>query len=375
MVRIILIYGIAISFILLKLRQPFFSVNQEFIGQIFSLFSALYVCIFFFEVYRNKHGFYIILYSIISLLSLYFIQHESFSVIFSYISPLFIICSCYNKNDNKYLKPLSFLFISLFVLNGAISLYERLTETYIMEPDANDKVLMYQMNYGIEESANFRSFALFGHPLTNSNIMASMSFMFLYNNRIPDKVRFAFAALGFASLFCFNSRATIIISGLLLIPFLVKYYKYEVRRKFVFWCCIICIFTMLISNFSTYAGRLASGDIVDESAMARLATVYAFMNLSLSELIVGGNMDIMNENGYLAIIAWYGLIIGLLKIVLEIRFAYVFVRNDNRLTKFLIMSSLILIGSTNNNLAYPIVFPMYIMSLLFVNNISLKDNQ
>ena len=66
----------------------------------------------------------------------------------------------------------------------------------------------------------------------------------------------------------------------------------------------------------------------------------------------------------------YGLIIGGLKIVAELFFGYKFISNNNKKIRWIIFLSVILIGSTNNNLYGGRVFPFYLLCLAYIENYS-----
>lgn len=366
--RIIIIYVLSVLFLLMKMRQPFIPVNPTITGQMFSLFSIILLFTQIQLLVKYKYGLLIIIYLVLLFISLVFVQEKSYSAMFSWVTPL-IIAAVIQEKDRKKITPLMYLYLFVFVANACAAFYERFTLSLLMEPDVDDRILMQQMGYGESSSSSFRSFALFGHPLNNGNIMAFMSFIIFYTKTIPLKLRLLLTAIGLSSLFCFNSRGAILVSAGLLTPSVYHYVRYNTKHKFAVIIVIIIGVLALITNFAKFGGRLASDGIMDDSAMVRVLSIQEFLSIPFNTLLVGGYEMNYGENGYLMILAQYGLLVGGFKIVVELFLAYNIIgRQYSKMTKFIVMASLIVIGSTNNNLAFPLVFPMYVMCVNFILN-------
>ena len=366
--RIIIIYVLSVLFLLIKMRQPFIPANPIITGQMFSLFSIILLFTQILLLVKYKYGLLIIIYLVLLFISLVFIQEKSYSTMFSWVTPL-IIAAVLQKKDRKKITPLMYLYLFVFIANACAAFYERFTLSLLMEPDVDDRILMQQMGYGESSNTSFRSFALFGHPLNNGNIMAFMSFIIFYTKTIPLKLRLLLTAIGLSSLFCFNSRGAILVSAGLLTPSVYHYVRYNTKHKFAVIIVIIIGVLALITNFAKFGGRLASDGIMDDSAMVRVLSIQEFLSIPFNTLLVGGYEMTYGENGYLMILAQYGLLVGGFKIVVELFLAYNIIgRQYSKMTKFIVMASLIVIGSTNNNLAFPLVFPMYVMCVNFILN-------
>lgn len=350
------------------MRQPFIPANPTITGQMFSLFSIILLFTQIQLLVKYKYGLLIIIYLVLLLTSLVFVQEKSYSTIFSWVTPL-IIAAVLQEKDRKKIKPLMYLYLFVFIANACAAFYERFTLSLLMEPDVDDRILMQQMEIGESSSTSFRSFALFGHPLNNGNIMAFMSFIIFYTKTIPLKLRLFLTAMGLSSLFCFNSRGAILVSAGLLTPSVYHYVRYNTKHKFAVIIVIIIGVLALITNFGKFGGRLASDGIMDDSAMVRVLSIQEFLSIPFNTLLVGGYEMNYGENGYLMILAQYGLLVGGFKIVVELFLAFNIIGQQySKITKFIVMASLIVIGSTNNNLAFPLVFPMYVMCVNFILN-------
>lgn len=366
--RIIIIYVLSVLFLLMKMRQPFIPVNPTITGQMFSLFSIILLFTQIQLLVKYKYGLLIIIYLVLLFISLVFVQEKSYSAMFSWVTPL-IIAAVIQEKDRKKITPLMYLYLFVFVANACAAFYERFTLSLLMEPDVDDRILMQQMGYGESSSSSFRSFALLGHPLNNGNIMAFMSFIIFYTKTIPLKLRLLLTAIGLSSLFCFNSRGAILVSAGLLTPSVYHYVRYNTKQKFTVIIVILIGVLALITNFAKFGGRLASDGIMDDSAMVRVLSIQEFLSIPFNTLLMGGYEMTYGENGYLMILAQYGLLVGGFKIVVELFLAYNIIgRQYSKMTKFIVMASLIVIGSTNNNLAFPLVFPMYVMCVNFILN-------
>lgn len=350
------------------MRQPFIPSNPTITGQMFALFSIVLLLTQIRHLIKYKYGLLIIVYLVLLYFSLVFVQEKSYSTMFSWVTPL-IVAAVLQRKDLSKTKPLMYLFLVVFIANACAAFYERFTLSLLMEPDAEENILIQQMEYGENSNSTFRSFALFGHPLNNGNIMAFMSFIIFYTKVIPIKIRLLLTAMGLSSLFCFNSRGAILVSAGLLTPSIYQYVRYNAKHKFAVIIAIFVIAVYLITNFANFGGRLASEGVMDDSAMVRVLSIQEFMSIPFNTLLMGGYEMTYGENGYLMVLAQYGLIVGGFKIFVELFLSYKIIGQQyNMMTKFIIMASLIVIGSTNNNLAFPLVFPMYIMCVNFILN-------
>ena len=336
-------------------------INVSFLFMAIAYFFIAYHHLFL----RNRLALYSLIYIILLFLTLT-INDVNFHSIARCIAPIIMI-TIIEKRDYKYLKPIFYILLIFFILNAVIAIYERITMSYFLPIKANDNIMEDQAvgmiyTYGDE---GFRAFALLGHPLTNANIMAYMSFCFYFCNILNRKFRVGLLLLGYASLFAFNARGAILIMTLLLVPITFIYLK-TTKNKFITLVVLGLILYFGITYFNVFAGRLVSGEIKDDSSMVRILAVREFLSLDWSTLLMGGHKPTYGENGYLMTIEVYGLIVGGYKIFFELFFGYKIIPPIKTLFKVILILSVIGIGSTNNNLFYAKVFPFYILSVLFI---------
>lgn len=320
---------------------------------------------------NNKYRIAILFYFI----GLFFIvvinPKTSFHFVFRLVAPIIMICTIKEK-DFKFLKPAFYILILFFICNCFLSFYEKITMSYVFEISQKDEILQQQAGgmlflYGDE---GFRSFALIGHPLDNGNIMAFMTFIIFLTSCLNKYYKTILLLMGIASLFCFNARAALMISALLFVIITISLFR-EQKKNFYLASLLVVFAVFIVANFDVIGGRFITGSLNDDSAMVRFYSIKEFMSLTTTEFFWGGHKPEFGENGYLMTIEMYGIFVGLLKIVFEIFFSYKAIgRSTGKIDKWVILLSLIAIGSTNNNLYYAKVFPFYLICLLFITHYS-----
>lgn len=370
--KVVIYYIIVLLILNSSLYWSLINLNPAIvvISLAFCIFLLLPYC---FKNFKNiKYPWAIILYSLSLIATVFINDNISIHSILRFIAPLAIISSI-SGDDYKKVKGIYYLLSLFFVANCFLGLYERITMTHVLGVMDNDDVMEGQLGgmiytYG---EYGFRAFSLLGHPLTNANVMAFMSVLLYYSNEKLKYLKYAFLFLGYASLFAFNTRGAILIMSLLVLCILFEKFG-KSNHKFFFLLFTLIAVYYIISNFDSIGGRLASGGIEDDSSMVRVAAIYEFLSLSGTEFLFGGHVPIYGENGYLMTIEVYGIIIGGVKILFEMIYPYKII-NRNTKPKVIVLSSIILIGSTNNNLYYSTVFPLFMISLIFIYFFSEKN--
>lgn len=334
----------------------------------YTVLSCLSLLVFLKEIIKSHFFPFIAIYAIVLVYNCLVVKEPHYSTISLFIIPLLLCLIEYELNsDNR--KILLRFFVFVFLANAIVAYIERIIGFWIVPIDPNNYVLQGQMLEDKMDITSFRAFAFFGHPLTNGNVMAYMSFIILFTEYFSFKKRVVLFLIGISSLFCFNSRGALLVSGALLFPTLIILLKNvgkNHRLKFLSFLIVIAI--IVIINFDSFGGRLVTGDLNDRNTEVRLAAIREFLSYSLDSLLIGGISMKNGENGYLMTLAYYGLVAGTIKIALEIYFSYKMINVKSKWVRFIIMSALIIVGSTNNNLYYSVVFPWYILFVTFVIN-------
>lgn len=331
---------------------------------------------------KKKNIVFLAIFFILAILS-YLIRLSSDSPIPLYcvivrLLPLILYMSI-TKEEIRYFKPMGYLFIMIFIANCLLSYYERLTFSFVLNYDVEwvgnlQKDVLESGNRNFGEFLLFRPMALFGHPLTNANLISFMSFSIFFSNYFNRCFRILMLTMGGLSLICFNSRgAQLIFLGLLFL--LVIDYFLNRRNRFLpklfFGIALFYLATLVIDNFELLGGRFVTKGFEDDSTQVRVDAINYFFSLSFYDLLVGGNELKFGENGALMIIEELGLLLGGLFLYLHIYFSWKVLNYRTSIAKIIIFSAFFIVSCTNNNLYYPFVFSLYILFVICVNNTSI----
>lgn len=262
-----------------------------------------------------------------------------------------------------------YLYFSFFIIHMLLSIYEM-----------NNQILLFNYNYTesfsmYEDITKFRSFSLMEHPLRSANIVVIALSFVLVNRYINNYYKVFFLVLGTISLLCFNSRAAIITWGFILILYYLLFTKISIliitlsSIAFVFFSGIIDFSTLDLS----FLGRLAEEDnLSNSSSITRLLSYYYFWHSDwdLQNVIVGGRIiyipgtNISLENGILLTISWWGWIVGILKVLLELIISYNLINIYNVREKFILLFGCWGCAFANNNNFNTFVFAFFIISVI-----------
>lgn len=266
-----------------------------------------------------------------------------------------------------------------YIIECAFSIFERFMKQNIF-PWYNDNTDTLALGF-FDDISEFRSFGLMGHPLQNALTVCTIMTFILCSKKIKGNNKLILWALGFASLLCFNTRASIVGAILILIAYVGK--EYFSNRKISFGKRNLYIIGLVFLAFVSYdfiiqhnlGGRLMSmGLFDDESAQVRVNTWDLFDYFSPLSFLFGMDENqraiILNSAGliltenfwidYMFSIGLIGLTILLLSYILTIKTLY---KGYNKFDVFLTSSSFILIASTNNSLSDTWV-PIFIYMIL-----------
>ena len=182
------------------------------------------------------------------------------------------------------------LLLVLFVEAG-VAVYERITLTNLFADDE------FANNMNIYATWQFRSPALFGHPIANAMIVSAINIFVLASEYISDQKKLFVFFLTMIALLCFNERANIIFTFIFSIPYLYDIYNKNRRNINISFCfsVLFVIFVVFIcyAPYSDIGGRLFNREIgmSDESSSARLIAVYILKYLDENTLLYGGTND------------------------------------------------------------------------------------
>lgn len=262
-----------------------------------------------------------------------------------------------------------------YILECGIALIERILKINIFQLYINDAIVMTSDL----SSTEFRSIGLYGHPLQNALVVfCFIVFILIYENNI--KLKFGLASLGVISIFCFNTRAAIVMSAICFVTYIfywMKSYKKSSSIK------IITFITVFIIGFAFYymysvgiiGGRLSSMGLYDDkSASVRLDVFTVFDYYKLSDFITGisfNDLQILKyrtalfavENFWLNWLFSYGLVFVIGLVIFYIPLIKRLFQSEKNFAKYFIIIPFFVLASTNPSLAVSIV-PMSTFLLL-----------
>lgn len=275
------------------------------------------------------------------------------------------------SHPNRYKKVL----YCSFIFECGIAVMERILYTNIFQLSIGDNII----STADFDTTDFRSIGLYGHPLQNSVvILVFINFILVYEKNIL--LKFGLSALGILSIFCFNTRAAMVISGCSFLLYFSYWLKnsnipnYRKNISIILMLIVCSIFVYLFSQ-GVIGGRLSSmGLYDDDSAAARVDVFYIFKIYSLDNFIIGipfNKLQLVKyyaglyavENFWLNWLLSYGIIFVVGLIVFYMLFFKRIFRFETKFKTLFLIIPFIILASTNPSLAVSIV-PMTSFLLL-----------
>ncbi|MGQ7945104.1 hypothetical protein [Flavobacterium sp. WC2509] len=283
-----------------------------------------------------------------------FIQIQS--VLFFFLIPMIlsIILGTENKSNKRVIQ---YLILVFFIVECFLAIYERVFFTNIFSEGAES------FEY-FGEDWNFRSTALLGHPLNNALCISTiMGFIVISSIKIHYKM--LLLILGFISLLCFNARGATLIWICLAVIYIISLVTAKKTKNGIRF--LLLVFLLASAYFISLAvvnyglgGRLVNEKISGESSQARVDVFKAFTYIDENEFWLGNSekyLPIMHklgaggiENSYIVFIINYGIVLFIFLCIAYYFWFKRFLKLYTLFNKFIILSSFLLVGSTNNGL-------------------------
>lgn len=269
-----------------------------------------------------------------------------------------------------------------YLFECGIAIIEKLLYINIFQFDIGDEVVMMS---GLS-SQEFRSIGLYGHPLQNALVVFTfILFILIYESNI--KLKFLLSIIGVISIFCFNTRAAIVMSVLCIALYMLYWIKVTKKTSGIRITVLVCMFIVFVIIYNLYSsgvigGRLSSmGLYDDDSASVRIAAWTIFDYYDLSDFIFGINsteLELLKyrvglyaiENFWLNWILSYGVLFVAGLIMLYIPVMKKLFKKESKFNTFFIIVPFFVLASTNPSLAVSIV-PM--TSFLLLSYIMPRD--
>lgn len=236
----------------------------------------------------------------------------------------------------------------------------------------------------------FRSFGLFGHPLQNAVVVeVFILFILIYERNIKRK--YFLAILGVVAIFCFNTRAAIVMSSVSVAFYTLYWVRTErvsIHVKMALLIAFVAISAFVYHMFTQglIGGRLSSMGLYDEdSAGVRIEVWNIFNYYELKDFVFGiSEKELVFLKSRLGLIAvenfwfnWmltYGVVfvVGLVLFYIPV-FKKIF-SGTSLFTSMFLTIPFITLASTNPSLAVSIVpvssflLLSYIMPMSNINN-------
>lgn len=371
-----------VTFSLMSYFTPILYYVNANVLNVFMELSIIGLCFFRSRVIlNNKLLIPVLVYLLALFLGAFVLFPKSVSYYFGFASPMLLSLSV-KKEDYRYLKPLFVLIIAIFISDVLIAYYERFSMTHLFEVNAkvNKLDLLSEIYDDVNDENHYRAMALFGHPLTNSNILMFLSFVVYFSKLVPPLCnKFLLFISLFSIFYAFQSRGAAIISVLLLV---VVFWRDLMKQNFVMIILELFIVGIailyILNNIEEIAPRFVEKGLEDESSYARFLTFQFFLSKSLEEMFFGGFENPFGENGIIMVLGEFGIIIGGMVILCELLIWWKILKGMPIMEKFVIYTGFVLLGCMNNNLYYSSVPAMYMIGVLFVyrynvNNFKTKN--
>lgn len=302
-------------------------------------------------------------------------ENKKYTIVDSvqWIFPIIILISSRKYNLPRYV---FYILITFFIIHCIIAIIENRLQTNLFD-------------YSYVESLNeiylkneFRAFSLMEHPLYSANITVIIMSFILTSKYINWKLKSILLTLGTLAVFCFNSRTAIILWLCLLVYRTLLYNLkpiYIIVLGLLIYGILLNDLTALIQQNSFIFGRLAEkNNLKDDSSLTRLLSYFIFWNArwNFQDIILGGRILYLDgkeaslENGILLTISWWGWIVGVLKVILELVISYLSLNKYNLKEKIILIIACWGVAFGNNNSVKTFVFVFFILSCVSFDSLS-----
>ena len=265
--------------------------------------------------------------------------------------------------DRKRWNDMFLITLVFYIVECNMAIFERIIGETIIGYNSGT----IQLNIETTGIFEFRSTALWAHPLANALIVSVLMSYFLVSN-LKLKYKLSLWVLGYVAILCFNTRGSIIGNALILLVYLSyssffsKRTKDATRVEFIIAVILLSMVIVYISSITGIGGRLITGSFSDSSVQTRYDIWYIFKVIGNDALLYGTDdkgidLLMMNaklyalENCWIILAIRFGIIfLALYVFAYFLLFKHLFVCYKF-IDKSIIISTFILIASTYDSLA------------------------
>lgn len=292
-----------------------------------------------------------------------------------------------NKSDTKLWRTIVRLIFYAFLLEIGLAIIERVLTQNILGWNIGNEVIFIGGENNVGE---FRSTALYGHPLYNALMVSSMM-AFILISQLKEKYKYPLWGLGYVAILCFNTRGSIVGNALLLLLYIghslflnkgmsVKSRKYLILASIIFSSIVAILFL-----YFGYGNRLLEMGLFDDSsAQVRIDIWSIFDYVNFEELLWGmshNDISILMYRGglYASENFWIDQVFRL-GLVFFTAYWFTFFAFVNKLykgytlfEKVFTLGAFVLIASTNNSLSSNYLALLFFLLLIVIFNPNNKD--
>lgn len=245
-------------------------------------------------------------------------EYQITNYVSAIIFPVCLSCLLNSYRIQQVRKDVKSVVMLFFYIECGMAIIERMLMRHIIGVSASEETI------ALLETFEFRSNALWGHPLSNSSIITFLLPFILLDEEYTIGKRNMLWGLGMLALLCFNSRMAIVCSAAI---YVLLNYKamFHSRKKFIIIICMGFIAAAFVYAlfYTPLGGRLLNlGLYGDSSSMARTdiwgmfdfinLSDYIFMGIPYSDIIYiqyrAGLDYLIIENPWIIFILRYGII-------------------------------------------------------------------
>lgn len=279
-----------------------------------------------------------------------------------------------NKNNVILWRKLSIAIFIFYTIETGMAILERIIGHNILGWSGGI------MDLSSQNIGGFRSTALLGHPLNNALIVSTMMSFILFS-QIKLRLKLVLWVLGYLAILCFNTRSSIVGNAMIFATyflytlFMDKTIKHRDKKTLIFLSICIFFALMIVITTTQIGGRLFELGLFDEgSAQARIDTWSIFNYFKLEDFLWGIDYNhiqiilystgiIATENFWIDFLFSFGFVFLCIYTILYIALFTQLFKHYQIFNKTCIISTFILIASTNNSLSSSFL-PLFIFMLL-----------
>lgn len=262
-------------------------------------------------------------------------------------------------------KTIQRIVIYMYYINALLAIYERITLQNIFPLSLTYSHIDFTISTDFDANI-FRSTALMGHPLTNALLTSIIMIFILTSESIKPLHKIMHYTVGLVSLFCFNARGAILISGVFLFFYILKTLTAKKTKANIKFFIIILIFLGIQGIFmlfqAGFGGRFFEHNIKeDNSILARFEVWNLLDNINI-DFFLAGIPDIENyairilgynhiENWFILMSLQIGIIFTIIFILLFYKLFKYYLQPYKQFDKLMLAGLTLTVSSTNNSLA------------------------